>query len=193
MDRQRINESDYGLVVEDRCSGSVPFFQRPGGQKVKKLVDKGLVSELSCWQIDRLGRSLLDVLNTISYFTERGISIHFICQGLKTMDANGCENPLSRMVISMLGVLSEMEKNQIRERTMQGIAIAKSLGRYKGRQCGTSEDVLTFLSKPKNAKALVYLRKGFSNSEVARLVGLHVNTVSKIKKFGMQQRSLKAA
>jgi DNA invertase Pin-like site-specific DNA recombinase len=180
-------------VIEDKCSGTIAFSERPGGRKVQQLVSKGLVSELACWQIDRLGRSLIDILNTVNYFTEKGICIHFISQGLRTIDADGKENPVTKMVISMLAVVAEMEKNQIRERQLEGVALAKARGVYRGRKPGSNEDVLKFLSKPKNAKALVYLKMGLSNTEVSKLVGLHINTITKIKKLGMQQRTLKAA
>ena len=52
-DRQRINEKEFDLVVEDKCSGSIPFFEREGGKKVKQLLDKGILTSLSVWTIDR--------------------------------------------------------------------------------------------------------------------------------------------
>ena len=60
-DRQRINESDFKIVVEDKCSGSIPFFEREGGKEVAKLIDNGIVTCLSVWTIDRLGRNLSEI------------------------------------------------------------------------------------------------------------------------------------
>lgn len=182
-DRQRVKEKDYNLIVEDRCSGTVPFFERPGGKEILGFVNKGHVKSLSVLQIDRLGRNLLDVLNTIKFFSERHICIHFITQGLSTLLPNGKENPISRLIVSLLGTIAEMEISQIKERTAEGIRLAKARGVYKGRKAGTGEDVLTFLSKDKNKKALEYLRKGYKSSEAAKLSGVHPNTVSKIKKY----------
>jgi 5-methylcytosine-specific restriction endonuclease McrA len=54
--------------------------------------------------------------------------------------------------------------------------------KYSGRKHNTKEDILKFLSKPKNAKAVEYLKKGFKCGETAKLVGLHINTITKIKK-----------
>ena len=85
-DRQRVSEKEYDLVVEDKCSGSIPFFEREGGKKIKQLLDKKIITSLSVWTIDRLGRDLLDVLNSIQYLSERGIRIHFIQQGLISLD-----------------------------------------------------------------------------------------------------------
>jgi DNA invertase Pin-like site-specific DNA recombinase len=89
------------------------------------------------------------------------------------------------MVLSMLAVVSEMEKKQIRERQLQGIQIAKLKGIYLGRKTGSKEDILKFLSKPKNTIALNYLKKGYKNTEVAKLVGININTVTKVKKLGL--------
>lgn len=182
-DRQKVNEKDYSIVVEDKCSGAVPFFEREGGKEIKKLIEKGAIGKLSVWTIDRLGRDLRDIINTIHYFNERKIAIHFISQGLTTLDSNGKENPISKMMISILGVVGEMERSQIRERQLEGIKIAKLKGVYKGRANGSKEDVLNFLSKPKNKEAISYLKKGLKAVEVSKLTGLHLNTITKVKKL----------
>jgi DNA invertase Pin-like site-specific DNA recombinase len=182
-DRQRVNEKDFNLIVEDRCSGAVPFFERPGGKEILSYVNRGQVKSLSVWQIDRLGRNLRDIINTIHFFSEKHMCIHFVSQGLKTLEPNGTENPITKMIISILGVVGEMERNQIKERTAEGIRLAKARGVYKGRKPGTGEDVLAFLSKDKNKKALEYLRKGYKSAEAAKLSGVHPNTVCKIKKY----------
>src|SRR5215218_5498291 len=170
-DRQKVREKDYGLVIEDKCSGAVPFFDREGGRDIKKLLDKGVLTSLAVWTIDRLGRDLRDILNTIHFFTSKYIPIHFISQGLVTLDNNGKENPISKMMISILGIVGEMERNQIKERQKEGIKIAKLKGVYKGRKTGSAEDALAFLSKKKNKQALDYLKKGYKGSEVAKLTG----------------------
>jgi len=79
--------------------------------------------------------------------------------------------------------VGEMERTQIKERTREGIKLAKARGVYKGRKANTGEDVLAFLSKDKNKKALDYIKKGYKGSEAAKLAGVHPNTVSKIRKY----------
>ena len=163
-------------------SGSTEFSERPGGKEIIELVEKGQLTELSVWQIDRIGRNMRDIVNTIHYFSNKGICIHFIQQGLRTLHPDGSENPISKLVINILGVISEMERNQIKERQYQGIQIAKARGVYKGRVEGTREDVLTFLSKTKNKKAVDLIKKGYKGVEISKIVGIHLNTISKIKK-----------
>jgi DNA invertase Pin-like site-specific DNA recombinase len=182
-DRQRVNEKDYDLVIEDKCSGSISFFEREGGKEIKKLVEQGIIKHLSVWQIDRLGRDLRDIMNTIYYFNQIGISINFVSQGLTTLDSNGKENPISKMIISILGIVGEMERNQIKERQREGIRIAKMKGVYKGRKPGSKEDIISFLNKEKNKKAVEYMKKNYKNTEISKITGLHINTLTKIKAY----------
>jgi DNA invertase Pin-like site-specific DNA recombinase len=184
-DRQRINEKDFNLVIEDKCSGVIPFFEREGGKQIKKLIEKKVGFSLSVLSIDRLGRDLRDIINTIHFFTENKTVINFISQGLSTLDPTGKENPISKMIISILGIVGEMERNQIKERQREGINLAKLKGMYKGRIPGSNEDVLSFLNKDKNKKALDYLKKGYKAVEISKITGLHINTITKIKKLGL--------
>lgn len=181
-ERQKINDNDFDYLIEDVISGSVIFDERPGGRKIIKLLDDGILTELNVWSIDRLGRNLKDILLTIDIFNNKGVPIIFINQGLRTLNEDGTENNIGKLIISILGSVAEMERNQIRERQLEGIALAKARGVYKGRANGTKEDILTFLSKPKNKKAVELLKKGYKNIEVSRIVGVHTNTITKIKK-----------
>lgn len=182
-DRQRVNESSYDKIIEDKCSGTIPMFERTGGVELKKLIDAGVVKSISVWQIDRCGRDLRDIINFIHYATEKKVPIHFVSQGLITLDEKGEENSISKMIISILGVVAEMEKKLIKERQMEGIALAKLQKKFTGRKSGTFEDPLTFLSKPKNKKALQLLKRGYKMREVASIAGISVNTVTKVKKL----------
>jgi len=182
-DRQRINEKDFDIVVEDRCSGAIPFFERPGGKEIMSYIEKGIVCKISAITIDRLGRDMLDILNTLSYLNQKLIPVFFINQGLMTINEDGKENPISKLIISILATISEMERSQIRERQLEGVKLAKARGVYKGRVTGSKEDVQQFLSKPKNKKALEYLKRGMSLTEAGKLAGVHINTMTKIKKL----------
>ncbi|MBZ9779847.1 recombinase family protein [Psychroflexus sp. CAK8W] len=182
-ERQSIKSLDHDLLVEDKCSGAIPFFDREGGGRIFSLLESKELNELVVHQIDRLGRNLMDILTTIKVFNEKKVNIHFVQQGLRTLNDDGSENDISKMVISILGVVAEMERKMIRERQLEGIAIAKAKGKYQGRSKGTSEDLVRFLNKPKNKKAIELIKKGYKNIEVSKVVGLHLNTITKIKKI----------
>jgi DNA invertase Pin-like site-specific DNA recombinase len=79
--------------------------------------------------------------------------------------------------------VAEMERKLIKERQLEGIAIAKLQNKYLGRKPGSKEDSLTFLSKPKNRKAITLLKKGYKLTEVSSIAGVSLNTVLKVKKL----------
>jgi len=75
-----------------------------------------------------------------------------------------------------------MERNQIRERQLEGIAISKARGVYKGRSIWTRKNPIKFLTKTKNKKAIELLEKGYKNVEIAKITRFHQNTVIKNRK-----------
>lgn len=81
----------------------------------------------------------------------------------------------------MVGSLSEVENEARRERQMEGIAIARSLNKYKNRKPRGKESTLSFLQKHKQAAEL--LEQGYKGSHVCKICNLNKNTVSKIKRF----------
>ena len=188
-ERQKQNKDETCKIIEDKCSGAIPFFEREGGKKILELTEKGVVDEIIVHEIDRLGRNLLDILKTIAFFNTKKVNIEFKKQGLRTLNEDGSENDISKMVISILGVVAEMERKMIRERQLEGIAIAKANGVYKGRKKDTTEDPIHFLSKPKNKKAVVLLNKGYKNIQIAKIVGLHPNTLTRIKRLNQKINS----
>ena len=185
LGRQQVDASNYQMVIEDKISGSVPFFERPGGLQIKSLIEKkGIDIELSVWQIDRLGRDVRDILNTIHYFNSKNICITFVSQGLKTIDVDGKENPITKMLISIIGTIGEMTRNAILEATQQGRNLGKIQGKYLGRKKGSKESVIQFLEKHK--KPIDLLKKGYKGVEIARICNISLNTITKIKKLNNQ-------
>lgn len=192
LDRQKVNEKEYDLTIEDKCSGAIPFFERPGGKQIMRLVNKGVLTSVAVHAIDRLGRDLRDILNTIHFFNDKKIAISFISQGLVTINNDGKQNPVTKMMIAMLAVVGEMERDQLKERQREGIYIAKSRGIYKGRQKGAIGRIDKFLAKPKHVQVLTYLKKGMTGKDVYELMKakgetmkVNKNTITKIKKLGM--------
>ena len=182
-DRQKTNEKEFDLVVEDKCSGAIPFFQRDGGKKILTLIEKGMITSVSVHSIDRCGRDLLDILSVIKFMNEHLIPMFFIQQGLRTIDDKGKENAISKMMISILGTVAEMERSRIRENQREGIELAKLRGIYKGRKKGAKADIQKWIQKPKIAKTIEYLKKGYKANEISKIVGIHVNTITKVKKM----------
>jgi DNA invertase Pin-like site-specific DNA recombinase len=182
-DRQKTNEKEFDMVVEDKCSGAIPFFQREGGKKILTLIKKGMITSVSVHSLDRCGRDLLDILSVSKFMNEHLIPMFFIQQGLRTIDEKGKENAISKMMISILGTVAEMERSRIRENQREGIELAKLRGIYKGRKKGAKADIQKWIQKPKIAKTIEYLKKGYKANEISKIVGIHVNTITKVKKL----------
>ena len=87
-------------------------------------------------------------------------------------------------MLSILGSVGQYEKSLTKKRQLQGIELTKKLfpHKYGGRKQNTKEDRFKFLSKPKNQKAIEYLNKGMKGVEISKLVGISLNTITKIKK-----------
>jgi DNA invertase Pin-like site-specific DNA recombinase len=191
-DRQKQFEKiEFQKTISDVCSGSIPFFERNGGKEIQFLIDKKIPFKLHVQSIDRLGRNLIDILQTIQYFNEHLVPVTFLTQGITTLDEHGKQQPLTQLLISILGIIAEMEKEQIKERQLDGIALAKMSGRYLGRKKGTKESASDFLNKPKHKHAIKLLTKNneYKISEIAKITGLHRNTITKLKKIYSSQQS----
>jgi DNA invertase Pin-like site-specific DNA recombinase len=180
LDRQQKNNADYTYVFEDRCSGSQHLFGREYGVHLKKYVEQNKVDEISIHSIDRLARNLRDLLDVIEFFHSNGVSLYIENLGMRTL-IDGKMNYTIKMIISVMGSFSEIENEIRRERQMEGIEIAKSLGRYKNRKPRGKESTINFIKKYK--RPIELLEQGYKGSHVCKICNLNKNTVTKIKKF----------
>lgn len=191
LDRQLVDTAGM-TVFEDKCSGAIPFQERPAGKRIRQVLEEGDLEELVVHSLDRLGRDLLDILQTIQVFTDAGVPISVRKEGLRTLDSDGKPNPTAKMVISILGVVAEMERAQIRERQLEGIAIAKAQGKYLGRRPGTVETRAQFLAKEKTRRIIELFQRGLKGYEIQKLAGVSPNTLSKVKRLAADQLQLSA-
>ena len=77
IDRQIVDKDNFHYVLVDKCSGSIPLFERPNGSEIEKLIKRGELKELHVHSIDKLGRNTIDVLSTWKDFTEKRIRISY--------------------------------------------------------------------------------------------------------------------
>ncbi|TQO36598.1 DNA invertase Pin-like site-specific DNA recombinase [Arenibacter algicola] len=165
----------------DKVQGNVPFLERPEASKLFDVVtgpDKKSAT-IVVDSIDRLGRNLIDILNTIELFTANGINLKSLKEGFETL-VNGEKNPIAMVVVSVMGSIAEMERNRIKERTSEGIKIAQAKGKFKGRRPGSVQSNARLLERHPNI--VKKLNKGLTVREVAEIVGKSTTTVMKVKK-----------
>ena len=129
--------------IQINSSGSIAFKDR---KEASKLLANDEITERLVHSIDRLGRNTIDIMQTIQDFTSRGINVISEKESLHTI-IDGKENPISKMMIGILGTLAEFELTRIKERQAEGIAKAKTKGSYLGRSVGSTESVEVFTSK----------------------------------------------
>ena len=159
LDRQMSALSAVGVesFFTDKMSGK--DLKRPGFETLKADVKAGDVIVVQ--SMDRLSRSLKDLLNTIEYFGERGVTIRFLKENIEISPGN--VSPISKLLLGIMGAVAEFERNLIRERQREGIELAKKRGIYKGRTPVEMEKVSAVQQK---------VKEGFSVIEACKAVGI---------------------
>ncbi len=186
---KNIEGFDSNNLFVDKVQGNVPFLERV---EAAKLFDTVTATNgkhtIVVDSIDRLGRSLVDILNTIELFNKNSINLKSLKEGFETLLPNGDENPIAKVVCSVMGSIGEMERNRIKQRTAEGIAIAKAKGKYKGRKVGSSQSNDKLLERHK--VVVTKLKKGLTVREINSMTGKSSATIIKVKKVLEQKGEL---
>lgn len=120
-------------VFEDRASGKDT--QRPQLEACLAHLREG--DTLHVHSMDRLARNVDDLRRMVKDLTGRGVVVRFHKEGL---NFTGEDSPMANLLLSMLGAVAEFERALILERQLEGIALAKSQGVYKGRKPSLSPE-----------------------------------------------------
>lgn len=145
-------------VFADVTSGSKTAFERPGMKKLIDYTEPG--DTVVVWRVDRLGRSLVDVLKTVNVLRERGVHVRSISDGIDPTTSTG------RLMLNMLATLAEYERELIIERVNAGIAAARQNGTRFGRPLSDPGVIADKLAIAADARA-----KGRTAQDAAQLVG----------------------
>lgn len=150
---------------EDKLSGANT--DRPQLQAMLKYVRKG--DTIHVHSIDRLARSLVDLLEMVQDLNTKGIIIRFHKENL-TFEG-GAENPMQTLMFTMMGAFAQFERAVMKERQREGIAKAKERGVYKGRVKSVDDSAI-----------LALLAEGKSVRAVAAELDINPSTVQRAKK-----------
>jgi DNA invertase Pin-like site-specific DNA recombinase len=119
---------DVVAVYEDKgISGARGRNQRPQLDRMLKDAVRGKFEILAAWAVDRLGRSLQDLVGTLGELRAAGVDLFLHQQAVDTMTPSG------RAMFQMLAVFAEFERAMIQERVKAGLARAKAAGKRLGR------------------------------------------------------------
>ena len=175
---------DVVRVFEEKASGAkldrevlaecVEFLQGGGAQHL-------LVSELS-----RLGRNLRQVLEVVEELTDSGVNIYFHDHRMNTLKEDGSPDPITKLLVSLMGTFAEMEREQISYRLNSGRQRAIEKGVKMGRKSGFKLSDKEIVDKyPKVARML---RQHESVRVTAKNCDVSPTTVLKVKKAMPQKK-----
>ncbi len=155
-------------VYEDAgISGAKGREQRPGLDALLKDAGRGKFDVAMAWSVDRLGRSLPDLLATMSALQAAGADLYLHQQGVDT------RTPAGRAMFGMLGVFAEFERSLLRERVIAGLDRARA----RGVRLGPPRT-----PEPRLAALRAELARGTGLHKAARLAGTGVSTAQRIRR-----------
>lgn len=155
--------------IEETVSGTI----RPENRALGKLLDSIQKDDLIiCSELSRLGRSLFMIMSILNKLMEKGARIWTIKDGYRLGD-----DIQSKVLAFAFGLSAEIERNLISQRTKEALERKKAEGQKLGRPKGSTSDV----SKLDGAEigATIMLMQGISVNQMAKLYGVHRNTVKK--------------
>ena len=124
----------------DKVSGKST--DRPALQEMLRFVRDG--DHLFVHSMDRLARNLVDLRQMVQDLTGRGVKVSFTKENLTF---TGSDEPISVLLLSVMGAVAEFERAILRERQAEGIRIAKAKGAYKGRTAALTPDKVEEISQ----------------------------------------------
>lgn len=153
---------DLDRTFTDKASGKDT--ERPQLQAMLAHVRAG--DHVYVHSMDRLARSLRDLDDLVKGLTGRGVAVTFSKQG---MTFTGDDGPMDTLMLQLLGAVGQFERELIKERQREGIAIAKTKGVYKGRKPSLDDD--------DKARAREMVARGTPKAQVAEALGVSRSTL----------------
>jgi DNA invertase Pin-like site-specific DNA recombinase len=161
---------DVAEVYRDEgVSGAKGREARHGLDKMLKDAVRGRFSVLMAWSVDRLGRSLQDLIHTLNDLRGANCDLYLHRQALDT------RTPSGRAMFQMLGVFAEFEREMIRERVKSGIERARRTGTKSGRPIGRPRVSLEIERKVRALR-----RRGYGLVKIGRELGVGTRTAQRI-------------
>jgi DNA invertase Pin-like site-specific DNA recombinase len=148
-------------IFTDKASGSTT--DRLGLDMLKVKVEEGDVILVT--KLDRLGRDTADMINLIKEFSQMGVAIRFLDDGIST------EGTMGKMVVTILSAVAEAERARILERTNEGRLEAKSNGVKFGRKPSIDREAVLELHKQEVGASEIAKRLKVARSSVYRVLG----------------------
>ncbi|ELZ7208113.1 recombinase family protein [Klebsiella pneumoniae] len=161
LQKNALARAECEQIFEDTASGKNA--RRPGLRRAIRRLKPG--DSLVVWKLDRLGRSVRDLITLVSELQDRGIHFRSLTDSIDT------STPAGRFFFHVMSALAEMERELIVERTRAGLAAAREQGRVGGRRRVMTEEVVERCRR--------MLENGATRQQIADVIGVGVKTIYK--------------
>ncbi len=162
LQKNALVRAECEQIFEDTASGKNA--RRPGLRRAIRRLKPG--DSLVVWKLDRLGRSVRDLITLVSELQDRGIHFRSLTDSIDT------STPAGRFFFHVMSALAEMERELIVERTRAGLAVAREQGRVGGRRRVMTEEVVEQCRR--------MLENGATRQQVADVTGVDVKRFTSI-------------
>lgn len=167
LQQDALTKAGCERILEDYQSGAKA--ERPGLQDALDYARSG--DTLVVWRLDRLSRSLKDLIEMVTLLELKGIGLKSLQEAIDTSSSAG------KLVFHIFGALAEFERNLIRERTQAGLQAARARGRQGGRPKALSKDKQALVLK-------LYDEKKQTVMQICKMMGISKPTLYKYIEAG---------
>ena len=169
-------------IFSDKMSGAKA--DRPGLQAALEFVRKG--DTIVVWRLDRLGRSLKDLMALIEGLEQRAIGFRSLQESIDTTSSGG------KLIFHLFGALAEFERNLMRERTQAGLQAARARGRKGGRQQKLTPQQIdmgrSLAAEPKRSVSSICEHLGISRPTYYRYINPRPDLDTGLRQTALHQR-----
>jgi DNA invertase Pin-like site-specific DNA recombinase len=156
-----------GVYLDHGVSGAKGRDKRPSFDRLCKDAVRGKFEVIAAWSVDRLGRSLQDLVGFLGEVHASGVDLYLHQQAIDTT------TPAGQALFQMMGVFAEFERAMIRERVNAGLARARAQGKRLGRPR---------VDPAAEARVREFLAAGHGIQKSAKLAGVGVSTAQRVKR-----------
>ena len=166
-------------IYEEHISGAKKIEERQILGECLKYCKRESVNFLLLSELSRLGRSTLQVLRSLEMLHESKVSVYIQNLGIYTLQPNGEVNPIASIMVTVLAEMANIERSNIQYRLNSGRANYISNGGKLGRKTGSTKTEEK--KKEEYKETIILLKKGYSVRNIAKLQGIGISTVQRIK------------